>query len=155
MNMADILSALNFLILLGIVGYLISINKYLNKNDIVNYVVQLFKSSKADLKQELFNFLTDVKEEYTSHQNEILKLLQEQREEAEKLKKVIINEGLVFKQYCQERIEAQEKINNLIEKRISDSQKYISFLEKRLDQCKRKIERLKNDKKNKNNENKT
>jgi Mg2+ and Co2+ transporter CorA len=153
MSFNDILLIINTGLLFSIVGYIYVINKYLNKNDIVEYVSQIFKSSEANLKQDLYSFLEEVKKEYSNHQNEILKLLQEQREEAEKLKKVIINEGLVFKQYCQERIEAQEKINNLIEKRISDSQKHIAMLENKLDQYKRKIERLKNDKKN--NENKT
>jgi len=73
-----------------------------------------------------------------------LELLQEQKEEAEKLKKVIINEGSAFKQYCQDRIKAQEKINKLIEKRLSDSQKYSATLEKKLDHLRRKIGRLKN-----------
>jgi len=61
MSIADILSILNFLILLGIVGYLIVINKYLNKNDIVNYVSQIFKISKANIKQDLYLFLEEVK----------------------------------------------------------------------------------------------
>ena len=43
MSITDIISVLNFLILLGIVGYLIVINKYLDKNDIVDYVSKIFK----------------------------------------------------------------------------------------------------------------
>lgn len=145
MSIADIIVGLNFLILLGIVGYLIGINKYLNKNDIVDYISQIFKISKANLKQDLYLFLEEVKKEYSNHQNEILKLLQEQQEEVEKLKKVIINEGSAFKQYCQDRIKTQEEINQLIEKRISDSQKYIAMLENKLDTLRRKVGRLKNE----------
>jgi len=145
MSIADILSILNFLILLGIVGYLIVINKYLNKNDIVNYVSQIFKISKANIKQDLYLFLEEVKKEYTNHQNEILKLLQEEQKEVERLKKTIINEASAFKQYCQDRIKAQEEINQLIEKRISDSQKHIAMLENKLDTLRRKIGRLKNE----------
>jgi len=145
MSIADIIVGLNFLILLGIVGYLIGINKYLNKNDIVDYISQIFKISKANLKQDLYLFLEEVKKEYSNHQNEILKLLQEQQEEVEKLKKVIINEGSAFKQYCQDRIKTQEEINQLIEKRISDSQKFIAMLENKLDTLRRKVGRLKNE----------
>ena len=68
--------------------------------------------------------------------------------EANKLNKTITSERIVFKQYCQERIKSQEEINQLIEKRISDSQKHIAMLEKKLDQFKQKIERLKNENKN-------
>jgi len=145
MSIAAIWSILNTILLLGIIGYLIVINKYLNKNDIVNYVSQIFKVSRANIEKDLEDFLEEVKKEYSNHQNEILKLLQEQQKEAEKLKKVIINEGLAFKQYCQDRIKAQEEINQLIEKRISDSQKYIATLENKLDTLRRKIGRLKNE----------
>ena len=145
MSIAAIWSILNTILLLGIIGYLIVINKYLNKNDIVNYVSQIFKVSRANIEKDLEDFLEEVKKEYSNHQNEILKLLQEQQKEAEKLKKVIINEGLAFKQYCQDRIKAQEEINQLIEKRISDSQKHIAMLENKLDTLRRKIGRLKNE----------
>ena len=145
MSIADILSILNFLVLLGIVGYLIAINKYLDKNDIVNYVSQIFQISKSNIKQDLYLFLEEVKKEYTNHQNEILKLLQEEQKEVERLKKTIINEASAFKQYCQDRIKAQEEINQLIEKRISDSQKHIAMLENKLDTLRRKIGRLKNE----------
>jgi len=144
MSIAAIWSIVNTILLLGIIGYLTVINKYLNKNNIVDYVSQIFKISGANLKQDLYLFLEEVKKEYSNHQNEILKLLQEQQKEVEKLKKVIINEGSAFKQYCQDRIKTQEEINQLIEKRISDSQKHIAMLENKLDQYKRKIERLKN-----------
>jgi len=145
MSIAAIWSILNTILLLGIIGYLIVINKYLNKNDIVNYVSQIFKVSRANIEKDLEDFLEEVKKEYSNHQNEILKLLQEQQKEAEKLKKVIINEALAFKQYCQDRIKAQEEINQLIEKRISDSQKHIAMLENKLDTLRRKIGRLKNE----------
>lgn len=148
MNLSNILLAINTIILFGIVAYIYAINKYLNKNDIIDYVSQIFKISRTNLQEELNSFLEEVKKEYSNHQNEILKLLQEQQEEAEKLKKAIINEGRVFKQYCQERIKSQEEINQLIEKRISDSQKHIAMLEKKLDHFKQKIERLKNENKN-------
>jgi Mg2+ and Co2+ transporter CorA len=153
MSFNDILLIINTGLLFSIVGYIYVINKYLNKNDIVEYVSQIFKSSETNLKQDLYLFLEEVKKEYSNHQNEILKLLQEQQKEVEILKKVIINEGSAFKQYCQDRIKTQKEINQLIEKRISDSQKHIAMLENKLDQYKRKIERLKNDKKN--NKNKT
>ena len=145
MSIAAICSIVNTILLLGIIGYLIVINKYLNKNDIVNYVSQIFKISEANLKQDLYLFLEEVKKEYTNHQHEILKLLQEEQKEVEKLKKAIINEASAFKQYCQDRIKAQEEINQLIEKRISDSQKYIAMLENKLDTLRRKIGRLKNE----------
>jgi len=137
MSISDILLAINTIILFGIVAYIYAINKYLNKNDIVSYVAKIFEISEANLKQDLYLFLEEVKKEYSNHQNEILQLLKQQQKEVEKLKKVIINEGLAFKEYCQDRIKAQEKINQLIEKRISDSQKHIAMLEKKLDQYKR------------------
>lgn len=145
MSISDILLAINTIILFGIVAYIYAINKYLNKNDIVSYVAKIFEISEANLKQDLYLFLEEVKKEYSNHQNEILQLLKQQQKEVEKLKKVIINEGLAFKEYCQDRIKAQEKINQLIEKRISDSQKHIAMLEKKLDQYKRKVEKLKNE----------
>ena len=147
MNIATLWSIINTILLLGIIGYIFLIHKYLNKYDIIDYVSQIFKVSRKNLRKDLHLFLEEVKKEYSNHQKEILKLLEEQQEEAEKLKKAIINEGRVFKQYCQERIKSQEEINQLIEKRISDSQKHIAMLEKKLDKCKRKIERLKNESK--------
>ena len=147
MNIATLWSIINTILLLGIIGYIFLIHKYLNKHDIIDYVSQIFKVSRENLRKDLHLFLEEVKKEYSNHQKEILKLLEEQQEEAEKLKKAIINEGRVFKQYCQERIKSQEEINQLIEKRISDSQKHIAMLEKKLDKCKRKIERLKNESK--------
>ena len=148
MNIATLWSIINTILLLGIIGYIFLIHKYLNKHDIIDYVSQIFKVSRENLRKDLHLFLEEVKKEYSNHQKEILKLLEEQQEEAEKLKKAIINEGRVFKQYCQERIKSQEEINQLIEKRISDSQKHIAMLEKKLDQFKQKIERLKNENKN-------
>jgi len=145
MSISDIFIAIDTIILFGIVAYIYVINKSLNKNDIVDYVSQIFKVSRANVEKDLEDFLEEVKKEYSNHQNEILKLLQEQQKEAEKLKKVIINEGLAFKQYCQDRIKVQEEINQLIEKRISDSQKYIATLENKLDTLRRKIGRLKNE----------
>ena len=145
MSIAAIWSIVNTVLLLGIIGYLIVINKYLNKNDIVDYVSQIFKIREVNLKQDLYLFLEEVKKEYTNHQTEILKLLYEEQKEVEKLKKAIINEASAFKQYCQDRIKAQEEINQLIEKRISDSQKYIAMLENKLDTLRRKIGRLKNE----------
>ena len=145
MSISDIFIAIDTIILFGIVAYIYVINKSLNKNDIVDYVSQIFKVSRANVEKDLEDFLEEVKKEYSNHQNEILKLLQEQQKEAEKLKKVIINEGLAFKQYCQDRIKVQEEINQLIEKRISDSQKYIAMLENKLDTLRRKIGRLKNE----------
>jgi septal ring factor EnvC (AmiA/AmiB activator) len=142
--MADILSILNFLILLGIVGYLWVINKHLNKNDILEYVAQIFKISEANLKQDLYLFLKEVKEEYENHQNEILKLLQEQQEEVEKLKKTIVNEAQAFKQYCQDRINTQEKIINQTENRLQEAQKQIAKLENMLSKCRKKLNKAKN-----------
>ena len=85
MSITDIISVLNFLILLGIVGYLIVINKYLDKNDIVDYVSKIFKISEKNLKKDLHIFLEEVKNKYTINQNEILNILNQQQEEVEKL----------------------------------------------------------------------
>jgi septal ring factor EnvC (AmiA/AmiB activator) len=145
MTFTDIISGLNFLILLGIVGYLLAINKYLNKNDIVDYVAQIFKMSEANLKQDLYLFLEEIKEEYKNHQNEILKLLQAQQKEVERLKKIIMNETQIFKQYCQERVNTQEKIIKQTENRLQEAQRYIAKIENMLSKCRKKVERLKNE----------
>jgi len=116
MSISDIFIMIDTIILFGIVAYIYVINKSLNKNNIVDYVSKIFKVSRANIEKDLEDFLEEVKKEYSNQQNEILKLLQEQQKEAEKLKKAIINEALAFKQYCQDRIKAQEEINQLIEK---------------------------------------
>ena len=145
MNVNNILLALDTIILIGIIFYIYSISSYVSKNFILEHISQIFKHNEANLKQEFYLFLEDVKEEYSKHQNEILKLLKEQETETERLKKVIKEEKLAFKKYFQDRIETQEKINKQIENRISNSQKHIAMLEKKLSQSKRKIERLKNE----------
>jgi len=143
MSMADILSALNFLILLGIIGYLMVINKYLNKNDIVNYVSQIFKISEANLKQDLNMFLNVVKEEYTKYQEEILQTLQKQQKEVEKLNEIILKEAKVFQKYCQERLKAEEQLIKQTENRLKEMQKYIAKLERTLSKCRKKVKRMK------------
>jgi len=139
MSVADILSVLNFLILLGIVGHLIVINKYLDKNDIVNYVSQIFKISEANLKQNLHMFLNEVKKEYTKHQEEILQILQKQQKEVEKLNEVISKEAQVFQKYCQERLKTEEQLIKQTENRLQEAQKYIAKLENLLSKCKKKL----------------
>ena len=145
MTFTDIISGLNFLILLGITGYIWAMNKYLDKNDIVNYVAQIFKISKAEFKQELHIFLEEVKKEYKNNQDEILKLLQEQQKEVKMLKKVIISEAQTFKQYCQDRVNIQEEIIKQTENRLQEAQKHIAKIENMLSKCRKKVKRLKNE----------
>ena len=145
LKMTAILTGFILLILVGIVIYLYIMHKYLDKNDIVDYIAQIFKISEANLKQDLYLFLEEVKEEYYNHQKEIIQLLKQQQEETEKLKKVIINEATIFKEYCQERINTQEQIVKQIENRLQESQKHIAKLENMLSKCRKKVERLKNE----------
>lgn len=137
----------NTVILLGIVTYLFIMHKYLNKNDIVEYVAQIFKISEANLKQDLNIFLQEVTKEYQNHQNEIIQLLKEQQEEVEKLKKVITNEAKAFKQYCEDRITFQEKFIKNMEIKLQDATNKISQLTNQLQKCKNKLEKAKNDSK--------
>ena len=132
MSISDILIAINTTILIGIVSYLYIVNKYLDKNDIVNYVAKIFKISEDNLKQDLDLFLEEVKKEYTYHQEEILKLLQEQQEEVEQLKKIIMNETTVFKKYCQNRITFQENFIKEFETKLQNATNKISQLENQL-----------------------
>ena len=143
MSIANILSILNFLILLGIVSYLIVINKYLDKNDIVNYVSQIFKISEANLKQDLHIFLKEVKEEYTKHQEGILQALQKQQKEVEKLNEIISKEAKVFQKYCQERLKTEEQLIKQTENKLQEAQNYIAKLENLLSKCRKKIKRIK------------
>ena len=145
LKMTAILTGFILLILIGIVIYLYIMHKYLDKNDIVEYIAQIFKISEANLKQDLHIFLGEVKKEYSNHQEEIIELLKQQKEETEKLKKAIINEATVFSKYCQERINTQEKIVKQIEDRLQESQKQIAKLENMLEKCRKKVKRLKND----------
>lgn len=141
MSITDIISVLNFLILLGIVGYLIVINKYLDKNDIVDYVSKIFKISEKNLKKDLHIFLEEVKNKYTINQNEILNILNQQQEEVEKLKQAIVNEALAFKKYCQDRVKTQEEIIKQTENRLQEAQKHIAKLENMLLKCRKKLKK--------------
>ena len=145
MTFADIISGLNFLILLGITSYIWAMNKYLDKNDILKYIAKIFKISEKNLKQDLYIFLQEVKDEYTNHQKDILNLLQEQQKEVEKLKKIIINEAQAFKQYCQDRVNTQEEIIKQTENRLQEAQKHIVKIENMLSKCRKKVKRLKNE----------
>ena len=144
MSIAAIWSIVNTLLLLGIIGYLIVINKYLNKNDIVDYVAQIFKTNKSNLKRDLDLFLKEVKKEYTHHQEELLTLLQEQQKEVEQLKKIILNETEVFKKYCQNRITFQENFIKEFETKLQNATNKISQLENQLKKCRNKLKKVKN-----------
>jgi len=141
MSITDIISVLNFLILLGIVGYLIVINKYLDKNDIVDYVSKIFKISEKNLKKDLHIFLEEVKNKYTINQNEILNILNQQQEEVEKLKQAIVNEAFAFKKYCQDRVKTQEEIIKQTENRLQEAQKHMAKLENMLLKCRKKLKK--------------
>ena len=145
MSIAAIWSIINTILLFGIISYIFLLHKYINKNDIVNYVSQIFQINRKNLEKDLEIFLEEVKHKYKIHQNEIIELLKEQEKETEILKKTIEEETKIFKKYCEERVEFQEEIVNHIIKKLNNATKKISQLKGQLVKCKRKIERLEND----------
>jgi len=87
MSIATIWSIVNTIFLSGIIIYIFLLHKYLNKNDIVDYVSQIFRVNRKNLEKDLEVFLQEVKKEYKTNQDEIIGTFTRTKRRSRKIKK--------------------------------------------------------------------